>query len=115
VDNPRWGRPERYKGELRLIDKEFSVKYGNGKSIFIESMNDMFAEDVDRVMIWKILRHCSLYPMNTYVFQTKNPMRYADIPLNWWPISKIIGTTIETNRTILIRSISKAPDTYERA
>ena len=39
VDNPRFGRPERYKGELRLIEKEFSVNYGSGKTIFMENVN----------------------------------------------------------------------------
>jgi protein gp37 len=119
VDNPRFGRPERYKGELRLIEKEFSVKYGSGKSIFIESMNDLFADEVGSSFIYRILKHCKEYPDNVYVFQTKNPSRYAyvgriesDCYLTW-PEQFILGCTIESNRNM--SKISKSPSTNERA
>ena len=42
VDNPRFGRPERYKGKLRLLDWEFKVNYESGNTIFIEHKNDLF-------------------------------------------------------------------------
>jgi protein gp37 len=113
VDNPRFGRPERYKGELRLVEKEFSVKYGIGKTIFIENMNDLFADNVSIEFIDRVLAHCREWPNNTYVFQTKNPMRYVSVPLENWPQNKLIGATIETNRDIV--TISKAPPAEERA
>jgi protein gp37 len=113
VDNPRFGRPERYKGELRLIEKEFSVNYGSGKTIFMENMNDLFANDVPQSFIWEILVHCQRFPDNTYVFQTKNPMGLIGVPMNLWPKNVMWGTTIETNRSI--SEISKAPSTEERA
>jgi len=110
VDNPRFGRPERYQGPLRLIEKEFSVNYGSGKTIFIEHCNDLFARDVPEEFINRVLAHCETWPNNTYVFQTKNPSRYVYCKL---PLGSIIGVTIETNRDIA--NISKAPWVQERA
>ena len=31
----------KYKGPLRLIEKELAVNYGTGKTIFIEHCNDL--------------------------------------------------------------------------
>lgn len=109
VDNPRFGRPEKFKGPIRLLENEFNVKYGTGKTIFIEHCNDMFAEGVKDGMIIQILNHCFGYPGNTYVFQTKNPARYTHFD---FPMGSILGTTIESD--ILFEGISKAPPPYER-
>jgi len=113
VDNPRFGRPERYKGELSLIEKEFSVKYGSGKTIFMENMNDLFADAVSMRFIERILAHCCEWQDNCYIFQTKNPSRIAQTSFYEWPEQFFIGTTIETNRPTT--TISKAPPTDERA
>ena len=91
---------------LRLIEKEFDVKYGKGKTIFIENCNDLFAEEVPEFFILRVLDHCNDWPENTYVFQTKNPARYKAY-LDYFPPDFILGTTIETNR--LYPWISKAP------
>lgn len=109
VDNPRFGRPERYTGPLRLIEEEFAVKYGAGKTIFIEHMNDLFCKDMPHSFIQRVIDHCIAYPENTYVFQTKNPYRYFS--MFTWPKKKILGTTIETNRNI---SGCLAPQPEER-
>ena len=111
VDNPRFGRPERYKGKLKLIENEFNVNYGRGNTIFIEYKNDLFAEDMPQNFINKIIYHCLQYPDNIYVFQTKNPVRY--LTMNFlFPDNCILGTTIETNR--IIPNISTAPIPEER-
>jgi DNA repair photolyase len=112
VDNPRFGRPERYKGLLRLVEDEFKVNYGTGKTIFIEHMNDLFCKDVPPMFIRKILSHCEDYPENTYVFQTKNPARYLDILGGGWHINAILGTTIESD--IDYPTIGTAPCTVDR-
>ncbi|MDD5589223.1 MAG: DUF5131 family protein [Candidatus Nanoarchaeia archaeon] len=109
VDNPRWGRPMRYQGPIRLIEKELNVDYGSGKTIFIENCNDLFASDVPDEFIIKILNHCYKYPANIYVFQSKNPARMLKYEL---PKGSIIGTTIETNRDI--KNLSEAPSPFER-
>lgn len=117
VDNPRFGRPERYTGDLRLIEKEFNARYGTGKTIFVEHCNDLFAKYVHQDMIIEVIRHCLQWPENTYVFQTKNPERFLSLseglPLNAvFPNNSIYGTTIETNRDM--SAISKAPPAVER-
>jgi DNA repair photolyase len=105
-------KPEKYQGSLRLIDKEFSVKYGTGKTIFIENCNDLFAEDVPGKFIVSVIGHCNQWPDNTYVFQTKNPRRYIKF-LSRLPEKSILGCTIETNRGTL--PFSTAPFTSSRA
>jgi len=112
VNSFPFGRPEKYKGPLRLIDKEFSVNYGEGKTIFVENCNDLFAEKVPEEFIMRVIGHCRHWPANTYVFQTKNPANYLQW-LSLMPPNYILGCTIETNRNI--PKISKAPKTVERA
>jgi DNA repair photolyase len=102
----------KYKGPTRLVEKELAVNYGSDKTIFIEHMNDLFADDVDGMTISDILAHTRAYPFNIYVFQTKNPDRafyeYEDkFPPIFW-----MGTTAETNRTV--DAFSKAPRPEDR-
>lgn len=111
VDNPRFGRPERYKGKLRLIEWEFNTNYGEKNTIFIEYKNDLFAKEIPQYFINKIIHHCLQYPDNIYVFQTKNPVRYLTMD-EFFPADSILGTTIETNR--IISNISTAPIPEER-
>jgi len=111
VENPRFGRPDRYKGDLRLIEKEFETNYGIGKTIFIEHMNDMLAAEVPQEFVNKIVLHCLKWPENIYVFQTKNPARFLTMDA-LFPDGSIFGTTIETNRNI--PGISKAPAVEDR-
>jgi len=86
-----------YKGELVLQEKEFSARYGCGKTIFLENCNDLFACGVRDAWIRRILNHANEWPFNEYLIQTKNPKRI--LTGNWdLPPNHIIGTTIETNR-----------------
>lgn len=112
IDNPLFGRPKKYQGKLRLIEPEFKVKYGKGRTIFIENCNDLFAEAVPDLFIIRVLKHCKEWPDNHYVLQSKNPRRmvlwqgHPDLP------PKVIwGTTAETNREV---TFSKAPHPLER-
>jgi len=108
----RFGQ-DRYTGELRLIEKEFDVKYGTGKSIFVEHCNDLFCDAVPNEWIRRVLDHCNAWPENEYVFQTKNPERM----LEWqevFPPKRILGCTIETTCADVIASVSKAPDPLSR-
>jgi DNA repair photolyase len=111
VDDPRSGRPEKFTGPIRLLEEEFAVKYGTEKTIFIEHMNDLFATDVPYEMILRVINHCKEWPDNTYVFQTKNPIRFTEF-LSEFPERVILGSTIETNREM--GEISKAPTPANR-
>ena len=111
VQRNRFGVSPRYKGEPRLIEEEFNVSYSLNRIIFIEHMNDMFADEVDDVWINRILAHTKWHPNNQYVFQTKNPKRAFNF-INTFPRSYLMGTTIETNRPTPY--ISKAPSPLHR-
>jgi protein gp37 len=106
VNSFPFGRPERYKGPLRLIEKEFSVNYGTHRTIFIENCNDLFSIDVPEVFIQRVLAHCSEWPENIYVIQTKNPRRMAHY-YSFMPPNVLFGTTIESSW--YYRELSMAP------
>ena len=111
VDNPRWGRPDRYSGSIRLIEHEFKVRYGEGKTIFIEHKNDICGPGVTSEMVAKIIAHCSAWPKNTYVFQTKNPEGLSGF-IDMVPANSVVGVTIETNR--YMGDVSNAPHPERR-
>jgi DNA repair photolyase len=106
VGRNRFGRAKRYTGELRMIDSELNVDYGRDKIIFIEHMNDLFAEGVLNAFIYDVLAHARWYPLNDYVFQTKNPDRALEFH-EYFPARSTIGTTIESD--IGYKAISAAP------
>ena len=109
VNNPRFGRPKRYCGELRLIEEEMHTNLGAGRTIFKENCNDLFAKLVPDNFILAILNHCSQYPDNTYILQTKNPDRAVE----WvedMPKDVMLGTTIETNLSMSERSLAPHPE-----
>lgn len=110
VDNPRFGRPKRYQGEIRLLEEELAVDYKKNRTIFVEHCNDLFANDVPRGMILAVLEHCKKHPMNDFVFQTKNPARMVAF-IDQMPPRTILGMTAETNRDM---DTSKAPPPRER-
>lgn len=101
----------RYAGPLRLDEDELRVNYGKGRTIFVEHCNDLFAHEVRSEWIAAIVAHCCRYPDNTYVFQTKNPMRAFASWLDGFPASWMLGTTIETTRD----TGSGAPEPVARA
>jgi DNA repair photolyase len=96
----------KYSGPLRLIEKELEIRYGSGKEIFVENLNDLWAESVPSDYIRRVLNHCRQWPENLYIFQTKNPARYLNFEPEF-PINVNIGCTIETNWETA--SLSKAP------
>lgn len=112
VETPRFGRPKRYTGPLRLIEDEFKEKYGKGKTIFMEHKNDFLAAEVPDEFIVRIIKHAREWPDNTYVWQTKNPERYFSEAIRPFPEASIYGTTIETNRWM--PDISNAPPPKDR-
>jgi protein gp37 len=101
----------KYLGPVVLREKELEEDYGEGKIIFVEYMIDLFAPEVPEDMVCLVLAHCRQFPLNTYVFQTKNPAR-AWTFTSYFPDHFIIGTTVETNRPT--EGISLAPHPRDR-
>ncbi len=116
VQNSRFGKIPRYTGPVRMVNKELNADYGRGKVIFIEHMNDLFAEGVPAAMISDIIEHCKRFPANQYVFQTKNPDRarhwLSDLPAS---MNILMGTTIESNRHHEAMGKAPAPELRYKA
>lgn len=97
--------------ELHLAEKELKDNLGQDNFIFVGSSTDMFANDVPRDWIKKVLAQCRNYPGNTYLFQTKNPSRYWLFNIEY-PPKTIFGITVESNRSL--RGYSKAQSSQAR-
>ncbi len=93
---------------IRLDEKELKTDLGEKNFIFVGSSTDMFADDVPKEWIFKVLEHCNNYPKNKYLFQTKNPKRFHYF-LHWLPKDLILGITMETNDMTGYDKYSKAP------
>jgi DNA repair photolyase len=87
-------------------------KLGKGRKIFVGHLCDMWAKGVASEDIGSILGWCS-YFANEYIFQSKNPYRFADF-VNEMPSHAMYGTTIETNKQDILDKLSKAPPVKER-
>ncbi len=90
------------------------VEGENSRTIFVGSSTDMWAQAVPQAWIEAVLEQCNRYPGNTYVFQTKNPVRFKDFFFRF-PPSTMLGTTIETDFYPGAEIISKAPSHIRRA
>ena len=91
---------------------------GRDKTIFVGNCIDLFSEEMDSRDIESVLRHCQKYPLNRYVFQTKNPERmygYLSAMPQAMPGQSILGTTIESDDAALLAKHSKAPEPTQRA
>lgn len=104
----------RYKdkiGELRIDYKCLQDDLGEDRTIFIGSSIDMWHFDIAYSWLECVLDKCRRYTRNTYLFQSKNPARfnYMGLPFS----NSIVGTTIETNRSM--EEFSKTPEPIERA
>ncbi len=104
---------ERYSGEIRLLESELKKNEGKGKTIFVQDMGDLFADNIPKEFIIKVLEHLRKYPKNNYLFQTKNPKRFIEFKEHF-PVNSLFGTTIETNRQEELNKISEAPPVKER-
>ena len=95
---------------IRLVEGELKDNLGEDNLIFVGSSTDMFAVDVPSEWISKVLSKCRGHN-NSYLFQSKNPMRFEEFR-NEFPISSIFGTTLESNRN---HGLSLAQDVSARA
>jgi DNA repair photolyase len=107
----RWGK----LNPVRFDEKELKTDLGKCNYIFIGSSCDMFGDNVDELWILKTLEHCIKYPDNTYLFQTKNPLRFYQIATSiCMPLNYVLCTTIETNR-YTPQIMGNSPTPHQRA
>jgi len=107
---------DKYRGAPRLEPSAMKKDLGGNKTVFVCSMNDLFAPNVSMMDIREILKKAKKHPSNTYLIQTKNVPRLADMwfDMDWdqvAPPKVIIGTTIESNRDF---DFSFAPNINDR-
>ena len=76
------------QGELRLSEKALEEDLGKDNFIFVGSSTDMFADNVPKEWILKVLKKCKEHD-NKYLFQTKNPKRFKEFIL--FVLSQIIS------------------------
>ena len=104
---------KKYSGPPEIDSSVLKGNTGSGKTIFVCSCTDLFAENVSENVIETIIKECAKYPDNTYLFQSKNPVRLKSF-IHMMPKDSILGTTIETNRQSLIDKSSHAPSVVDR-
>jgi len=101
---------KRFKvGKLRLDKKCLKDNLGEGRIIFVGSSTDMWADEVPDKWIETVLNRCRFFHKNTYLFQSKNPIRFKGF---LFPPKTILGTTIEYD--YIDSNITEAPDTSRR-
>lgn len=99
---------EKYSGPPRLVESDLQLNLGSGKTIFVCSTGDLFAEAVPDELIGQVLEHLLKFPENVYLLQTKAPARFLD----WnFPPKTILGTTVESD---LDHGMSRAPSPTQR-
>ena len=100
---------------VRLDTTEFKTDLGEGNVIFVGSSCDMWAKDIPSYWITRVLDQCKSYPLNSYLFQTKNPERFFEFIdsdfVDRHCKDLYLGCTIESNRDY---KVSKAPSPAER-
>jgi DNA repair photolyase len=103
---------KRYKWNetIRLDDKCLNDQLGKDNFIFVGSSTDMWSEDIPDHYIKEVLHHCYKFD-NQYLFQSKNPKRFVKYS-NDFPLNSLLGTTLETNYSGLIKD--NAPDIMKR-
>ncbi len=85
---------KKYSGEPRIDEAGLAKIRGAGKTVFVGSCTDIFAESVSPQLIWTILERCRKFPPNTYLFQTKNPGKIMPFFMDF-PPRIILAVTVE--------------------
>lgn len=90
----------------------FRDDLGNNNFIFVGSAIDLFAEDIPRSWILRVLKYCNKFPDNRYLFQSKNPKRFIEL-LEYFPANVMFCTTLESNA--YHECMGNSPFPYERS
>lgn len=108
-------RTQQKTGKLRLKENYLKDNLGSGKTIFVCSTTDMFADEVLKSDILRVFEHCRKFN-NTYLFQTKNTVRFNNYEIiHNFPKKIILGTTIETNKGTVLAFRSDTISPWKRA
>jgi hypothetical protein len=97
--------------EFHFVEKEMGTNLGEGNFIFVGSSTDMWCYKALVEWLLITLKHCYKYPLNRYLFQSKDPSRF-EMLLEFMPPDFILGTTIESNRDY--DDVTQAPTSEAR-
>lgn len=100
---------KKYKGKIRIIEKELKRKFNDGDFVFVQDMSDLLADEVPKKYILTVISVIMANPQATFLLLTKNPKRYFEFT---FPENTVLGVTIESD--INYPDISKAPPQSER-
>ncbi len=92
---------KKYSGKIRIDEKALNQKLPANRTIFVCSMNDLFADGVLDEYIHRILdKTRERLWSSAFLFQTKNPRRMIDF-IGEFPDGSIFATTVESNRNLI--------------
>lgn len=95
--------------DIRFDEKELKTDLESGNFIFVGSSCDMWAKNIPKEWIEKVISKCMNF-QNNYLFQSKNPKRFKEFKL---PLNFHYCTTIETNR--VYTEMGNTPDPMDRS
>ena len=98
----------KYQGLPRIDEKQITFRFKKGEFVFVQDMSDLFAENVPRALILRVLVQISKSPEATFLLLTKNPKRYSEFNI---PENCVCGATIETD---LENDLANAPSRRSR-
>lgn len=91
-------RFKNYKVSCYLDANELKTNLGKDRTIFVGSKTDMWGLWVTDEQIQIVLEKCAGFPLNTFYFQTKNPVRYFKFLDVLETLDLFyLGTTVETD------------------
>ncbi len=97
------GHPFEQGFDLRLVPSalDLPVKWRQGKNVFVNSMSDLFHEDVPFAYIKRVFHTMSECPQHQFQILTKRSKRLSDLaPKLAWPENVWMGVSIENDRYV---------------
>lgn len=92
------GGRAKWNGTIRLDEKSLSIPatWKTGRMIFVNSMSDLFHEDVELAFIQRVFETMSATPQHTYQILTKRAERLEKLSgLLLWPRNVWMGVSVE--------------------
>ncbi|RNJ48524.1 DUF5131 family protein [Methylocystis hirsuta] len=96
------GRPK-WNGVVRMDEESLllPMKWRNGRRIFVNSMSDLFHENVPLFFIKRVFATMRRTPQHTYQILTKRAERLEELsPKLTWPANVWMGVSIESENYI---------------
>jgi protein gp37 len=99
------GGRAKWTGHIKLDEASLAIpdKWSRPRRVFVNSMSDLFHEDVPEAFIREVWRTMERTPRHTYQILTKRPERMRDILLNSNLVqlrNVWLGTSVEDGRVL---------------